>query len=69
MSYVNCPNCGLSIRIRTSYLALRHCPRCVAHRQVAVQMFVSERPGREQLPQAPDRGDQRSESKRGPRLD
>jgi hypothetical protein len=45
MSYMNCPCCGLSIRLRASYLALERCPRCLARRKVAVAMYVSQRPG------------------------
>ena len=43
MSYVNCPSCGLAIELRASFLALRHCPRCVARRGIAVEMLASER--------------------------
>jgi hypothetical protein len=46
VAYMNCPRCGLSIRLRASYLTLESCPRCLARRYVAVQMFVSDRPGR-----------------------
>ncbi len=45
MSYLNCPSCGLSVRLRADYLALEHCPRCLARRRVASVMYVSERPG------------------------
>jgi hypothetical protein len=45
MSYMNCPSCGLSIRLRASYLAIERCPRCLARRKVAVAMYLSQRPG------------------------
>jgi hypothetical protein len=45
MSYMNCPCCGLSIRLRASYLAVERCPRCLARRKVAVRMYLSQRPG------------------------
>jgi hypothetical protein len=45
MSYMNCPSCGLSIRLRASYLALERCPRCLARRKVAVAMYLSRQPG------------------------
>jgi hypothetical protein len=41
MPYSNCPRCHLSIRLRHLTLAARHCPRCLAGRQVAVPMFIS----------------------------
>lgn len=47
MSYLNCPACGLSIRLRASYLAIERCPRCLARRRAAVRMYLSERPGGE----------------------
>jgi hypothetical protein len=43
MSYVNCPRCGLTVRLRASVVALGHCPRCLARRGVAVEMLASER--------------------------
>jgi hypothetical protein len=42
MSYVNCPRCGLAVQLRASFLALRHCPRCVAQRGIAVEMLTSD---------------------------
>ncbi len=42
---MNCPTCGLSIRLRASYLAVERCPRCLARRQTAVPMYISLRPG------------------------
>ena len=42
MSYVNCPRCGLAVQPRASFLAVRHCPRCVARRGIAVEMLTSE---------------------------
>ncbi|MBV9818151.1 MAG: hypothetical protein JOZ07_07365 [Solirubrobacterales bacterium] len=44
MSYVVCPRCGLSLRVRYSNLVLEHCPRCLARRGVATPMRVIERP-------------------------
>jgi hypothetical protein len=54
MSYMNCPCCGLSIRLRASYLAIERCPRCLARRKVAVAMYLSERPGGPRLKPAGD---------------
>jgi hypothetical protein len=43
-SYLNCPRCGLSIGIRSPWLAITHCPRCIARHRVAVLLFSSELP-------------------------
>ncbi len=51
MSYMNCPRCRFSIRLRASYLTLERCPRCLARRQVVVQMYISDRPGGAQIAQ------------------
>jgi hypothetical protein len=42
ISYANCPRCGLAVRLRATFLTLRHCPRCVARRGIAVEMFTSK---------------------------
>jgi hypothetical protein len=42
---MNCPNCGLSIRLLASYLAVERCPRCLARRHTAVPMYISLQPG------------------------
>jgi hypothetical protein len=43
MSYVSCPRCGLTVRLRAAFLALDHCPRCLARPGIAVEMLTSER--------------------------
>jgi hypothetical protein len=43
-SYLNCPRCGLSIGIRTPWLAMTYCPRCIARTRTAVELFGSEMP-------------------------
>lgn len=43
MSHLNCPHCGLTVRLRASFLALEHCPRCLARRGIAVEMLASGR--------------------------
>jgi hypothetical protein len=43
-SYLNCPRCGLSIKVRSQWLTIRHCPRCVARTRIAVELFVSTLP-------------------------
>jgi hypothetical protein len=42
--YLNCPRCGLSIEIRSHWLAVTHCPRCIARSRTAVELFSSEMP-------------------------
>jgi hypothetical protein len=42
--YVICPRCGLSIAQRFSAQQVRHCPRCIAHRHVVVELFSSPLP-------------------------
>jgi hypothetical protein len=41
-SYLNCPRCGLSIWTRLSWLAMTHCPRCIARAHTAVELFSSD---------------------------
>jgi hypothetical protein len=55
--HLNCPRCGLSIQLRSQWLAIRHCPRCVARSRTAVEMFSSGLPtvelyANESVPQA-----------------
>jgi anti-sigma B factor antagonist len=45
MPYMRCPRCGLSVCIRASFLALEHCPRCIAKTRVAVAMIPIAGPG------------------------
>jgi hypothetical protein len=39
--YLNCPRCGLSIRPKADWLAVEHCPRCIARSRGLVRMFAS----------------------------
>jgi len=43
-SYLHCPRCGLGIRPRVSWLAIEHCPRCVARARIAVRLVSSPLP-------------------------
>jgi anti-sigma B factor antagonist len=45
MPYMNCPRCGLSVRLRPPYLTLQRCPRCIAKFGISVPMQISEGPG------------------------
>ena len=40
-SFLICPRCGRSIRPRSRWLAIEHCPRCLARARVAVSLFRS----------------------------
>jgi hypothetical protein len=40
-SYQSCPRCGLSIELRSAWLAVQHCPRCVARAHTTVAMVSS----------------------------
>jgi hypothetical protein len=71
MSYMNCPRCRFSVRLRASYLTLERCPRCLARRQVVVHMYISDRPGGAQIAQErrdadgrPQRDDDRDRPKK-----
>ncbi len=41
MLYQHCPRCRLAIRCRASYLALKHCPRCLGRAGIVTAMFTS----------------------------
>ena len=43
-SFLNCPRCGLTIKPRAPWLAIRFCPRCLARSQSAVELFSSALP-------------------------
>jgi hypothetical protein len=45
-TYANCPSCRLSIRVRALSYAPEHCPRCLARRREAVELFLSPMPFR-----------------------
>jgi hypothetical protein len=54
---LNCPRCGLRIEVRARWLAIRHCPRCVARTRSVVELSSSRRPDNvlyatDSLPQA-----------------
>jgi hypothetical protein len=44
MSYMNCPRCGLSVRLRADYLTLERCPRCLAKAGISVPMQILDGP-------------------------
>ncbi len=46
MSYVNCPRCRLTVRLRFDALAPEHCPRCEARHGVKEPVFLSPVPSR-----------------------
>lgn len=46
MSYVNCPRCRLTVRLRFDALAPEHCPRCERRHGVLEPVFLSAEPSR-----------------------
>ena len=46
MSYVNCPRCRLTVRLRADSIAPEHCPRCAAKHGVRERVFLSPQPSR-----------------------
>jgi hypothetical protein len=46
MSYVNCPRCRLTVRLRFDALAPEHCPRCEARHGVKEPVFLTPTPSR-----------------------
>lgn len=42
--HLNCPRCGLTITPKARWLALEHCPRCIATAKVAISLFASPLP-------------------------
>jgi anti-sigma B factor antagonist len=44
MAFMNCPRCGLAVRLRAPYLTLDRCPRCLAKSGLSVPMTISEAP-------------------------
>jgi hypothetical protein len=44
MAYLNCPDCGLSVALLFPCAPIEHCPRCLARRRKAVELFVSATP-------------------------
>ena len=39
--FMNCPDCGLKVRLVAPYLLLERCPRCLVHRRLIVEMRVT----------------------------
>jgi hypothetical protein len=42
-SYLHCPRCRLTITPKADWMAMRHCPRCIARAHIAVELFSSPR--------------------------
>lgn len=38
---MNCPRCGLSVRLIAPYMLVERCPRCLAHRRQIIEMCVT----------------------------
>ena len=67
LAHLNCPRCGLTIRPRVGWLAIEHCPRCLARRRVAVPLFASTLPAAELYATgaAPEEGKQHAPTTKG----
>jgi Zn-finger nucleic acid-binding protein len=63
MGYLSCPRCGLTVYQRHSEIALRYCPRCIAHARIPVLMETSTARSEERANPEPHR----SRSLRQPR--
>jgi hypothetical protein len=51
MPYMNCPACGLTVKMRGAQAMMEHCPRCLARGRRLGGLFVSEVPtGRKPIP-------------------
>jgi hypothetical protein len=46
MSYLNCPRCALSIRVRAEYLQMENCPRCRGRARMTVPLYETPHPAR-----------------------
>lgn len=46
MSYLNCPRCRLTVRLRPDAIAPEHCPRCEHRHGVREPVFLSPTPSR-----------------------
>jgi hypothetical protein len=44
VAYLNCPECGLSVALLFPCAPIEHCPRCLARRRRAVELYVSAKP-------------------------
>src|ERR1700727_2495403 len=42
--YLNCPRCGLTVTPKANWLAVEHCPRCIARRGALVKLLASTLP-------------------------
>lgn len=43
-SFLNCPRCGLSVEVRSRWMAIKHCPRCLGRARTLVELFSSSLP-------------------------
>jgi hypothetical protein len=46
MSYVNCPRCRLTVRLRDDALTPEFCPRCAAKHGVKSKVYLTATPAR-----------------------
>jgi len=60
MSYLNCPRCALSIRVRWDYLHMTYCPRCRGRAKLAIPLYETPHPARISLFRRTDANRRRS---------
>jgi hypothetical protein len=53
MSYMWCPRCGFTVRLRVDFVFLETCPRCIARARVSVPMQLSNGPSRDRDAEQP----------------
>jgi hypothetical protein len=51
--FMNCPDCGLKVRLVAPYLLREHCPRCLVRRRRIVEMRVEIDPANDGSASAP----------------
>ena len=44
---LRCPRCDLTLGLRVRWLAIEHCPRCVARARTLVELVPTDRPAAE----------------------
>ena len=66
MPYLSCPDCGLTLLPKADWLAVEHCPRCIARRRTRVSMSASATPAgaREAATAGSSRGSAGGEARR-----
>jgi late competence protein required for DNA uptake (superfamily II DNA/RNA helicase) len=40
MLHMHCHRCNLTLEVRSAYLTMEYCPRCIAHARIATPMAL-----------------------------